>query len=365
MADAPISGPPKSGALVVSIDAMGGDNAPGAVIDGIAIARVRHPGARFLLHGRQGELERLIAGKAGLVDVVEIRPAADVVGMDDKPSQALRRGRETSMWKAIQSVKDGEAATAVSAGNTGALMAMAKFQLRPLEGIQRPAIAALWPTMRGQSIVLDVGANVGSEARHLVDFAVMGAAFARVLFGVNTPLVGLLNIGTEEVKGNEQVKLAAQMLREANLPIQFEGFIEGDDISAGTVDVVVSDGFSGNIALKSAEGAARLVAHYLSTSLRSSWLSMIGAALASGAFKVLRAKMDPRANNGGVFLGLNGTVVKSHGSTDGFGYASAVDVAVEMARQDIVNRIAADIAGVSALLARPAPDAAAEAPAAT
>lgn len=346
MADAPKSGP-----LVVSIDAMGGDNAPGAVIDGIEIARVRHPGARFLLHGRSGELERLIAGKAGLVDVVEIRDAADVVGMDDKPSQALRRGRETSMWKAIQSVKDGEASTAVSAGNTGALMAMAKFQLRPLDGIQRPAIAALWPTMRGQTIVLDVGANVGSEARHLVDFAVMGAAFARAVLGVKIPLVALLNIGTEEVKGNEHVKQAAQMLRDANLAIQFEGFVEGDDISAGTVDVVVSDGFSGNIALKSAEGAARLVAHYLRTALKSSWLSMLGAAIASGAFKVLRAKMDPRSANGGVFLGLNGTVVKSHGGTDGFGFASAVDVAIEMARQDIVNRIAADIAGVAARLA--------------
>ncbi len=349
MADAP-----KSGQLVVSIDAMGGDNAPGAVIDGIAIARVRHPGARFLLHGRSGELERLIAQKAGLVDVVDIRPAADVVGMDDKPSQALRRGRETSMWRAIQSVKDGEAATAVSAGNTGALMAMAKFQLRPLDGIQRPAIAALWPTMRGQTVVLDVGANVGSEARHLVDFAVMGAAFARVVLGTKIPLVALLNIGTEEVKGNEHVKQAAQILRDANLPIKFEGFVEGDDISAGTVDVVVTDGFSGNIALKSAEGAARLVAYYLRTALKSSWMSMLGAAIASGAFKVLRAKMDPRSANGGVFLGLNGAVVKSHGGTDGLGFASAIDLAIEMTRQDMVKRLAADIAGIATVLPREA-----------
>ena len=346
MADAPKPGP-----LVVSIDAMGGDNAPGSVIDGIAIARVRHPGARFLLHGNAGELERLIAQKAGLVDVVDIRPAPDVVGMDDKPSQALRRGRQTSMWRAIQSVREGEAATAVSAGNTGALMAMAKFQLRPLEGIQRPAIAALWPTMRGQTVVLDVGANVGSEARHLVDFAVMGAAFARVVLGMKTPLVALLNIGTEEVKGNEQVKQAAQLLRDANLPIQFEGFVEGDDISAGTVDVVVTDGFSGNIALKAAEGAARLVGFYLQTALKRSWISMLGAAIASGAFKVLRAKMDPRTANGGVFLGLNGTVVKSHGGTDGLGFAAAVDLAIEMTRQDMTNRIAADIAGVAGLLA--------------
>lgn len=348
---------PKSGQLVVSIDAMGGDNAPGAVIDGIAIARVRHPGARFLLHGRSGELERLIAQNAGMVDVVEIRHAPDVVGMDDKPSQALRRGRETSMWRALGSVREGEAATAVSAGNTGALMAMAKFQLRPMEGIQRPAIAALWPTMRGQTVVLDVGANVGSEARHLVDFAVMGAAFARVVLGMKTPLVALLNIGTEEVKGNEHVKQAAQMLREANLPIQFEGFVEGDDISAGTVDVVVTDGFSGNIALKSAEGAARLVGYYLQTALKSSWISMLGAAIASGAFKVLRAKMDPRTANGGVFLGLNGTVVKSHGGTDGLGFASAIDLAIEMSRQNMVSKIAADMAGVAGIVSRIAPSA--------
>ncbi|MBL9009903.1 MAG: phosphate acyltransferase PlsX [Alphaproteobacteria bacterium] len=350
MADAP-----KTGQLVLSIDAMGGDNAPGAVLDGIDIARVRHPGVRFLLHGDKGELERLMAGDAGLLAVAEIRHAPDVVGMDDKPSQALRRGRETSMWRALESVKAGEAAGAVSAGNTGALMAMSKFQLRPLDGIARPAIAALWPTMHGQSVVLDVGANVGSEARHLVDFAVMGAAFARAVFGLKTPSVGLLNIGSEELKGNEQVKVAAQSLRDAGLDIAFAGFIEGDDISAGTVDVVVTDGFTGNIALKAAEGTAKLVSHYLREALKRSLLTKIGAFLASGAFRILKARMDPRAVNGGVFLGLNGIVVKSHGGTDGIGFAAAIDLAIDMAKQDMVRRIADDIKGVSGVLSRLAP----------
>ncbi len=350
MADAP-----KTGQLVLSIDAMGGDNAPGAVLDGIDIARIRHPGVRFLLHGDKGELERLMAGDGGLIAATEIRHAPDVVGMDDKPSQALRRGRETSMWRALESVKAGEAAGAVSAGNTGALMAMSKFQLRPLDGIARPAIAALWPTMHGQSVVLDVGANVGSEARHLVDFGVMGAAFARAVFGLRTPSVGLLNIGSEEVKGNEQVKAAAQTLRDAGLDIAFAGFVEGDDISAGTVDVVVTDGFTGNIALKAAEGTAKLVSFYLREALKRSLLTKIGAFLAGGAFRVLKARMDPRSVNGGVFLGLNGIVVKSHGGTDGIGFAAAIDMAVDMAKQNMVQRIADDIKGVSGVLSRIAP----------
>lgn len=350
---------PKSQALVLSIDAMGGDFAPGAVLDGIDIARVRHPGVRFLLHGNKGALERMMAGEAGLLGVVEIRHAANVVGMDDKPSQALRRRHDTSMWNALESVKTGEAVGAVSAGNTGALMAMAKFQLRPIEGISRPAIAALWPTMHGQSVVLDVGANVETDARQLVDFAIMGAAFARTVFGMPKPLVALLNIGTEEVKGNDDVKAAAQMLRDApDLPMIFEGFVEGDDISAGTVDVVVTDGYTGNVALKAAEGTAKLVAHYLKQALKRNWLSKLGALIASGAFRILKIRMDPRGVNGGVFLGLNGIVVKSHGGTDGLGFASAIDLAVDMAKHNIIKRITDDLVRVAA------PKPAVEAPAA-
>ncbi|BCW89119.1 Phosphate acyltransferase [Alphaproteobacteria bacterium SO-S41] len=346
MADAPGSRP-----LTLSIDAMGGDRAPGAVLDGIDIARIRHPGVRYLLHGNKGELERLLAGEAGLAAVVEIRHAPDVVGMEDKPSQAIRR-RDTSMSRALESVKAGEAVGVVSAGNTGALMALSMLHLRRLDGISRPAIAALWPTVYGQSVVLDVGANVGSDARNLVDFAVMGAAFARAVFGIQKPSLGLLNIGAEEVKGNEEVKLAAQSIREANLDIAFAGFVEGDDISAGAVDVVVTDGYTGNIALKTAEGTAKLVAHYLREALKRSLFSKIGAFFAQGAFRILKVRMDPRTANGGIFLGLNGIVVKSHGGTDGLGFAAAIDLAVDMAKQNVVQRISDDIKGVAGVLSR-------------
>ncbi len=334
-------------ALTLSVDAMGGDFAPQAVIDGCEIARVRHPKVRFLLHGPEARLKTFLAEKNLLLAASEIRDTPDVVGMHDKPSQALRRGRQTSMWRTLDSVRHQEADVAISAGNTGALMAMAKFQLRPMPGIVRPAIAAIWPTLRGQSVVLDVGANIGADVRQLVDFAVMGGAFARVVFGLVRPTVGLLNIGVEEMKGNEAVKSAAIALREATaLPIDFRGFVEGDDISAGTVDVVVTDGFTGNIALKTAEGTAKLVGGYLRQALSRSLLSKIGAVLAGGAFKVLRTKMDPRSVNGGVFLGLNGVVVKSHGGTDGVGFASAVDLAVEMAAGGVPRRIAEDLAAI-------------------
>ena len=263
--------------------------------------------------------------------------------------QALRR-RDTSMSRALEAVKNGEAVGAVSAGNTGALMALAMLHVKRIDGIARPAIAALWPTVHGQSVVLDVGANVGSEARHLVDFAVMGAAFARNVLGLKTPSLGLLNIGAEEVKGNEAVKLAAQTLRESGLDIAFAGFVEGDDIGAGTVDVVVTDGYTGNIALKTAEGTAKLISHYLRQALSRSLFSKIGAFFAQGAFRILKVRMDPRTANGGIFLGLNGIVVKSHGGTDGLGFAAAIDLAVDMAKQNMVQRIADDMKGVAGLL---------------
>ena len=232
----------------------------------------------------------------------------------------------TSMWHAIESVGKGEAAAAVSAGNTGALMTFSMFCLGLIDGITRPAIAGVWPTMRGQSVVLDLGANAGGEAEQLVDFAVMGEAFARVVFGLDRPTVGLLNIGEEEVKGIDSVKRAAQILRSAQLPIEFCGFVEGDDIGAGTVDVIVTDGFTGNVALKTAEGTAKLVAHFLRTALTHSLLGRIGAVLASGALRAVRNKLDPRASNGGVFLGVNGLVVKSHGGTRSEEHTSELQV---------------------------------------
>jgi glycerol-3-phosphate acyltransferase PlsX len=328
-----------AGKVVIAIDAMGGDHAPRMVIEGMDIARVRHPEARFLLHGDEAVLKPLVAAIPQLASVCDIHHADTSIAMDAKPSQALRQGRDSSMWRAIESVKAGDANAVISAGNTGALMAIAKFQLRTLPGISRPAIAAIWPTMRGDSILLDAGANIEVDAAMLVDFAIMGEAFARAVLGVPQPTVGLLNVGAEALKGTDSVREADRMLREANLPMQYRGFVEGDDISSGTTDVVVADGFTGNIALKTAEGTARLVAHYLSTAIRRSFFARIGAFFAMGALKTMRARLDPRRVNGGTFLGLNGTVVKSHGGTDGFGFASALELAIDMAH----SRFAAEI----------------------
>jgi glycerol-3-phosphate acyltransferase PlsX len=328
--------------LTVSIDAMGGDTGPGIVVAALARTSVRHPNVRFLLHGDEAVLKPLFAKRAKLLEKIEIRHSAERVKMEEKPSQALRRGRNTSMWRAIESVKNNEAQVAVSAGTTGALMAMSMFQLRVLEGIDRPAIAALWPTKRGQTVVLDVGANVECDAQQLVDFAVMGEAFARAILGLERPLVGLLNVGSEDQKGHDSVKGAAQILREAKLPMEFCGFVEGDDIAEGTVDVVVTDGFTGNVALKTAEGTAKLVVHFLRTAMKRSLFGQIGGLFAAGALNVLRRKLDPRASNGGIFLGLNGVVVKSHGGTDALGFASALDMAIDMARADVISKIIAD-----------------------
>jgi glycerol-3-phosphate acyltransferase PlsX len=324
---------------ILSVDAMGGDHAPAVVVEGVAVSAIRHPAARYLLHGDQRRLAPLIDAKPALRPRVEIRHTDEAVRMDDKPSQALRRGRSTSMFRAIASVKDGEAHAVISAGNTGALMAMAKVQLKTMSGIERPAIAALWPTVRGESVVLDLGANIGLDERQLVDFAILGEAYARVALGIERPSVGLLNIGAEEVKGNEAVKAAAADIRDSKIDMNFHGFVEGNDISLGTVDVVVTDGYTGNIALKTAEGTARLISTYLSNALRRSWMSRLGYLLASGAFRTLRAKMDPRTVNGGVFLGLNGIVVKSHGGADATGFAAALDLATDLAGSDLSAKI--------------------------
>ncbi len=322
---------------------MGADAGPKIVVDGAEITRVRCPDVRYLMYGDRALVEPLLAAYPDLQAITEVRHTDKFITMEDKPAQAIRKGRDTSMWHAISAVQQGEADVVVSAGNTGALMAMAKIQLRTMRGVDRPAIAALWPTERGESVVLDVGANVDCDERQLVTFAIMGEAFARAVFGLQRPLVGVLNIGTEEVKGNEAVKAAAQILQDADLPIKFYGFVEGDDIGAGTVDVVVTDGFTGNVALKTAEGTARLISHYLSTAIRRSLFARIGYLLASGAFNVLRTKMDPRSVNGGVFLGLNGLVVKSHGGTDEMGMASAVELAHNMISHDLVEKIEQDV----------------------
>jgi glycerol-3-phosphate acyltransferase PlsX len=238
----------------------------------------------------------------------------------------------------------------VSAGNTGALMVMAKFCLKTMEGVDRPAIAAIWPTIESECIVLDVGANVGADSRQLVEFALMGAGMARALFGIERPSVGLLNIGVEEVKGLDEIRKAAAVLKEAPLPIRYHGFVEGDDVGRGVVDVVVTDGYTGNIALKTAEGTAKQIGEYLRAAMGRSLLARIGAVLAQGAFRALKEKMDPRQLNGGIFLGLNGIVVKSHGGTDATGFASAIDLAYDMASNGVVKHLASDVAGFHAKL---------------
>lgn len=325
----------------IALDAMGGDHGPAVVVPGADIARARHPAAEFIFFGDQALIGPLLQSHPKLTSVSRIVHTEVAVRMDDKPSQALRYGRwKSSMWLAIDAVKKGEADVAVSAGNTGALMAMAKFNLRTMPGIERPAIAGLWPTMRGESVVLDLGASIGADAEHLVDLAVMGSAMARVLFDLQRPTVGLLNIGVEEVKGLEEVREAGQILREAQLPeLDYIGFVEGTDMGLGTADVVVTEGFAGNIALKAAEGTARQMGEYLKSALSRTWRARLGYFLAREAFKVVRDKMDPRKVNGGVFVGLNGIVIKSHGGTDADGFASAIDVGHDMVRYQLLEKI--------------------------
>jgi phosphate acyltransferase len=325
----------------IALDAMGGDHGPSVVIPGADRSLERHPDLHFELYGDEKLIRPLLARYPALASAASVHHTEVAIRMDDKPSQALRNGRwKSSMWLAIEAVKKGEAAAAVSAGNTGALMAMARFCLRTMARIERPAIAALWPTLRGESIVLDVGASIGADADALVDMAVMGAAMARVVLDLERPTVGLLNIGVEEVKGLEMVREAGRILRETNLPsLDYHGFVEGDDIGKGTVDVVVTEGFAGNIALKTAEGTAKQIAGYLRAAMSRTLLARLGYVLARRAFEALREKLDPRKVNGGVFLGLNGIVVKSHGGTDAEGFAAAIDLAYDMVKQDLMRKI--------------------------
>lgn len=327
--------------MILSLDAMGGDAAPDVVIEGAELALVRHPKIRFLLHGDEARLKVLLEKHKSVASASQIIPAEASVSMEDKPSEAVRRGRNTSMWRAIDSVRQGEARAVISAGNTGALMAMGKIQLKTMPGISRPAIAALWPSLKGETVVLDLGANIEADEKQLVDFAIMGEAFARVELGLRHPQVGILNIGEEELKGHDEIRAAAQTLRTSVTDMNFIGFVEGRDIGMGDVDVVVTDGFTGNIAVKTAEGTALQFAALLSQAMRRTWLSRLGGLLAASAFRALKHKMDPNQSNAGIFLGLNGLVVKCHGGTDKTGFASAIDVALDMAEseyEDIIRR---------------------------
>lgn len=332
----------KAKETVIALDAMGGEGAPAMVVHGAAQARGRDRNLRFLIFGDEAQLAPLVARQRKLRNVVDIHHTDEVVADTVKPSVALRSGKNSSMGLAIEAVRSGAASGAVSAGNTGALMALSMLGLRNISGVDRPAICAILPTMRGRTCVLDLGANVQCGAHNLVQFAIMGEVFARVAMQIECPSVGLLNIGVEDMKGKDEIKLAASSLRNLDAPFNFTGFVEGDDITAGVVDVVVTDGFTGNVALKTLEGTARLFSNFLRQAYHSGLFARAGYLLSMTAINGLRRRMDPRNYNGAVFLGLNGIVVKSHGSTDERGFANAVIVAAEMFRHGYIDKMRED-----------------------
>ena len=321
---------------------MGGDDAPAMVVRGLEYF-LTHEGqgrrARFLLHGDQAQLTPLLAKAPRTRERSEVVHTDKTVSMDAKPSQALRRGKDTSMWNAVAAVKAGRAGIALSAGNTGALMAMSKLQLRMMQGVQRPALAASWPTMNGVSVVLDVGANIDVDPAQLAEFAVMGESFFRAIYKGETPSIGLLNVGTEDQKGNAIIKAAHERLAQSELVGNYIGYVEGNDISTGRADVVVTDGFTGNIALKTAEGTAKMIGHFFNDALQGNVWSKITTGLNAYALMKLKKRIDPRRVNGAVFLGLNGIVVKSHGGTDRVGFANAVNICIGLAETDFMGEI--------------------------
>ena len=349
MSEAPQPGGAASfpGRTVISVDAMGGDLGPAAVVKGIAKACEKDGDLAVLLHGDQAQLEAEVT-RRGLSGRVAIRHAPDVVSMDDKPAQIMRRGKGTSMWNAVEAVRAGEARGAVSCGNTGALMAVSMLRLRKLPGVQRPAIACLWPSRNpsGFNVMLDVGADIRADARDLVQYALMGASYARNGLELERPRVGLLNVGTEEHKGRPEIREAAEAIGAAadGAGFVYSGFVEGGDIPGDRVDVIVTDGFTGNVALKTGEGTAKLISELLRQAFGHSVLSRAAAVLALNSLKRLQRRIDPRRVNGGVFLGLGGTVVKSHGGADATGIAAAVGLAGRLVRSGFEERLAARLA---------------------
>ena len=333
--------------FTLAVDAMGGDNAPEMVVQGLELAAERHPAARFLLVGNEPLLTALLARHRRASAACTVRHAPDVIGSDMKPTAALR-SRQSSMRLAIDAVASGEASGLVSAGNTGALLAMAKIVIKSLPGIDRPAMAGIGPSARGDVVMLDLGANVQCDVRNLVEFAVMGDVFARTVLGLTSPTIGLLNVGSEELKGDDTVREAAEILRASHIGPQFHGFVEGHDIAAGTTDVIVTDGFTGNVALKTGEGALKLIGEFLKQVFTSSIFAKIAYLLVRPGLDRLREWLDPRRYNGAVMVGLNGVVVKSHGGTDAQGFAHAVDVAMDMVTHRFNDRIREDLARIGA-----------------
>ena len=334
--------------VVISVDAMGSDRGPSAVVAGMVLSAQANPAIAFILHGDEEVLRPLVERRRELRARCSIRHAPRAVTMHDKPAQVMRHGEGTPMWGAIDSVKNGEATVAVSCGNTGALMALSMIRLRKLPGINRPAIACLWPSRNpgGFNLMLDVGADIKADAGDLLQFALMGAAYARNGLNLARPRVGLLNVGTEEHKGRAELKLAHDLLTEAAAAEDYEfiGFVEGGDIPSARVDVIVTDGFTGNIALKTGEGTAKLISDFLKEAYNATFLSKIAALLAYTSLKRLQKRIDPRRVNGGVFLGLNGTVVKSHGSADSTGVSAAIKLAFQLAQSGFQERLAARVA---------------------
>ncbi len=328
-----------SKSYILSIDAMGGDHAPDIVINGLEhYLKTQGQGhnVKFLIHGKQSAIDELLSKCPRARACSKVIHTDKTIEMNAKPSQALRRGKGSSMWNAVESVKSKEAIVGISAGNTGALMAISKLQLRMQAGVQRPAIAAIWPRPEGMGVVLDVGANIECDAAQLTEFAVMGEAYYRAIFHKKSPSIGLLNVGTEELKGNAVIKAAHERLSSSELGLNYQGYVEGNDISFGNVDVIVTDGFTGNVALKTAEGTAKLISKFFKETLTESVWSKFTSALNYFGYRKLQKRLDPRRANGGVFLGLNGIIVKSHGGTDALGFANAVSIAVELAESEFL-----------------------------
>ena len=338
--------------IILSVDAMGGDSGPAVVVSGCSKSAQKNPRIGFILHGPKDELERLVARRKNLRGRVEIRDATDVVTMDDKPSQVVRNGKSTSMWSCVESVRAGEATVAVSCGNTGALMALSMIRLRKLPGVNRPAIAVLWPSRnpQGFNVMLDVGADVRADADDLLRFALMGASYARNGMDLPQPRIGLLNVGTEEHKGRNELKEAYELIgsNADEASFDFVGFVEGGDIPGDVADVIVTDGFTGNVAIKTGEGTAGLIGELLREAFRYTPLSRLASVLAFTSLRRLKKRIDPRRVNGGVFLGLNGTVVKSHGGADATGVSAAIKLAAQLAELGFNDKLAARVAGATA-----------------
>ncbi len=332
---------------ILAIDAMGGDKAPEVTVQGAAAFLSGRKDAAVRLHGDEVRLKPVLDQYGSVSGRIEIVHSDIEITSDMKPSQALRRGKNSSMWNALEDVKEGRASASVSAGNTGALMAISMLILRKMDGVHRPAMTAAWPTLRGRSVVLDVGANLEADAAQLVTFAIMGEAYARAILGIERPTIGLLNIGSEEMKGHDEIREAHDLLRAADsLNLAYQGFVEGDDISSGKVDVIVTDGFTGNVALKAGEGVARMLGVRVREALTSSLMSKVGAALAMGGINRLRSQMDPSNVNGGVLLGLGGVSVKSHGGTDARGFARACELAADLANSHFRDEVATNLAKI-------------------